>query len=157
MSIRISSFASLLKKQAVEMPKQVRKGLREGVRRGQALLVRKTPTYRSEMRQEWAKPSSLQDTRGGITLHNSAPHAGVVERGARPHGVSPEGREEIETWFVRQVGLNPIEAKAAAAGYIEKLKREGQEGLFIVEKALDQLRNYTQQEIQRLIFAGVKP
>ncbi len=153
MSIRITSFASLLRKQAKEMPRQIRKGLRAGVRRGKAVLVRRTPRYLGEMANSW----SDREMSSGAQLHNDAPHAGVVERGARPHGVNAEGREAIEVWFMRQRGLTEIEAKAAAAGYIEKLKREGQEGLFIVEKALDELKKLAQVEIERLIFAGVKP
>lgn len=148
MSIRITSFASLLRKQATEMPKQARKGLRQGIRRGKALLVRRTPVYLGEMRNSYQD----SDTR----IRNDAPHAGVVERGARPHGVSAEGRAEIEQWFMRQRGLDEKRAKAAAWGYIQKLKVEGQEGEFIVEKALDELRGLAQQEIERLIFQGVK-
>lgn len=90
------------------------------------------------------------------SVTNDAPYAGVIERGARPHGVSEEGQRAIYEWVRRHFRFTTTVKRGANAGkqskpksvtgeafedpflsevtfgIVMKLKREGQKGRFIV-------------------------
>lgn len=65
----------------------VQKGVRRGAMRSVALLTRKTPVDQGIMKNAW-KYVEVGGSVGSPVIarvDNSAPHAGIVERGARPH------------------------------------------------------------------------
>lgn len=86
-----------------KLPEQVRKDVDMGVRlaaqRGRTHLVKKTPVDTGQARVSW----KVTDT----TIHNDAPHIGILERGARPHKVSPEGIEALTRWALRTLSVKP--------------------------------------------------
>lgn len=63
--------------------------------RGAALLTQNTPTDLGQARGGWRIE--------GRELHNIAPHSGVLEAGARPHGVSEEGKKLLFDWVMRVI------------------------------------------------------
>jgi hypothetical protein len=75
----------------------IERGVRIAKHRAKALLQLRTPVDMGVMRAAWTV------TKGGV--ENSFPLAGVIERGARPHKVSREGREAIYEWVKRKVTL----------------------------------------------------
>lgn len=105
-------------------------------------------------------------TEDGVT--NTAPHAGIVERGARPHTVNRAGIEALTEWVrrkglvVRLVRRGPVPKarrltrKEAAVdsdvasivwAIVAKLKREGQEGTFYIEKSIPRLTEILEEEV----------
>lgn len=82
---------------------------------------------------------------------NDAPHAGIIELGARPHKVSAAGIKAIARWAVRKLGLKREEAQSAAWGIAKKLEAEGQEPQYVVRDSLPQARAYFDQEFKRFM------
>lgn len=60
----------------------IKRGVRNGLVRGKSHLVRQTPVDQGILKNAW----KVIVADGGMpALLNDAPHAGIVERGARPH------------------------------------------------------------------------
>lgn len=78
-------------------PALVRKGMVRAAYRGQALLRKRTPTDQGMMKNSW----TVREWGGTCELINTAPYAGIIEAGARPHPVSIEGQMAIYWWVVR--------------------------------------------------------
>ena len=65
----------------------VQRGVRRGAMRGIAILTRKTPVDQGIMKNAW-KYVEVGGSVGSPVIgriENKAPHAGIIERGARPH------------------------------------------------------------------------
>mgnify|MGYP007070989117 CR=1 FL=1 len=116
---------------------------------------------------------------GTVQLENDDPIAGVIERGARPHAVSREGVEAIREWVRRKAiqfttsaagkvrwtgqtrGLTRAEADGEFAwlvdeitwGIVNRIRRHGQKGTFIVQQSLPQLRTFAAAEMKRAVHA----
>jgi hypothetical protein len=107
------------------------------------------------------------------TLENNAPHAGIIEHGARPHPVSAEGflnifdwawrhgmrgrsrsrRKKAETWVapgyeIRFFG-NEIPAAKAALGIVRKINREGQKPTYFIRNELPKLGRIMNAEVRK--------
>lgn len=92
-------------------------------------------------------------------VHNDAPHAGLVERGARPHKVSKEGREAIKKWAMIKLGLAEPEAEEASWGIAKTIEKVGQEGYYVMRDALPMATQFYKEELQRILRRnrGKKP
>jgi hypothetical protein len=109
----------------------IRKGTNRGAERARAMIVRRGPRDQGQLRASWhvkkgserrpmarwlrAKDAELAE------LRNDAPHAGIVELGARPHRVSQEGIQSIARWAMRVMSFktptdNLRRARNAAVG-----------------------------------------
>ncbi len=69
-------------------------------------LVTLSPTDRGDLRRSWSVkkrkvPGRVKGGRPAILI-NDAPHAGIIEGGARPHKVGREGVESIAGWVARK-------------------------------------------------------
>ena len=148
MKIRPDQLAGALRREMRQSKKLLKKAIKVGAARGRTHLVRKTPVDTGQMKNSWKS--------GEDYIHNDAPHAGIVEGGARPHNVSPEGIESLIDWARRQLGMSEKDAKGIAWGIAKKLAREGQEGKFIVETALPKLKRMVKDEYERLLAQGAK-
>lgn len=147
MSIRVTpaQLASDLRKRTRTLPKEIQKGIVSGMHRGRTLLSRKTPVDVGQMKASWRiNPHTL-------ALVNNAPHAGIIEGGARPHKVNRAGREALERWAMRQLQVDEKTAKAVAQGVINKLAKEGQKGHFITRDSLPDLAKMVRAETERFI------
>jgi len=151
-------------------PKLVRGGLIVGAQRGKALLVRKTPVDLGQMKNSWRV---RKDTKGGAVITNDAPHAGIIEKGARPHGVSKEGQAAIRAWVRRHFRIQVWSKPGRSGGSIatgtrmrsqkdkeldritylivRKLQTEGQKPTYLVHDSMPQLERFAKAEVQRLI------
>jgi hypothetical protein len=97
---------------------------------------------------------SIQVTKnadGGASTTITAPHAGVVELGARPHGISPEAREAIKDWAMRKLGLDEKEAEAASWGIAHKIRNEGQQPTYVVRDSMPAAARFFGQELVRIL------
>lgn len=82
---------------------------------------------------------------------NDAPHAGIVEMGARPHKVSKEGREAIKRWAMIKLGLAEPEAEEASWGIAKTIEMVGQEGYHVMRDAVPMAVEFFKQELTRIL------
>lgn len=144
MKIRIShdELALDLEKRTRETLKQTKRGILSSMHRGRGVLASRTPVDRGHMKSAWeVKPATSE-------IADEAPHAGIVEGGARPHKVNKEGREALVRWAMRQLGVDQQTAQAVAQGVINKLAKKGQKGKFIARDALPELRDMVVKEVE---------
>lgn len=92
--IKPGNLGAFIKANAVRQHKAFEHGVKVAKQRGVALLKQRTPVDTGVMKNAWAA------TKHGI--ENSAPYAGIIERGARPHTVNREGVEAIRDWVLRK-------------------------------------------------------
>lgn len=146
------------------------RGMRLGCERARAIMVKRTPTDRGELRASWKVKAGELATE----LINDAPHAGIVELGARPHKVSAEGWAAIYEWVRRHPALygqkrartkvsgtladlarigpfKGLDTKISSITWaiVKKINREGQKPTFFVQKSMDELRAALASEIEK--------
>ena len=119
-----------------DLQRAVDRGLRNAAHAGMGLLMRESPVDQGELRASWR----VSPARVGYELTNSAPHAGIVEEGARPHQVSLEGRMAILGWVRRHFpNLTEQEQWSFMEGIANKLAARGQEPTHFVRNNLEAL------------------
>lgn len=133
-------LAADVEKRMRETLLQTKKAVSVGMHKGRTLLAGKTPVDRGQMRNAW------EITKDEIV--DEAPHAGIIEGGARPHNVNSEGREALVEWAQRKFGIDEKDAQAVAQGVINKLKKKGQKGKFIARDSLTELRKMVVDEVE---------
>jgi len=173
MALRVPTTAKKLPKQVRARNRSALAGARIGINRaaarGRTILVRKTPVDQGQLKASWKlklhKPSGGARVGTGMVAENinDAPHAGIVEGGARPHRVNQEGWMAIYEWVRRHFGfttspggrmqrapsrneagdLDPVYSEITW-GIVHKLRREGQTATWFVRDAIP--------EIQKLAF-----
>ena len=136
-------LAKLLEKRAQESPEVFRRASVVAAQRARTALVKKTPVDQGIMKNAWHTVT----TADGARVENLAPHAGIVEGGARPHPVSAEGIAALTEWAIRK-GYAKDEKEAAPIvwGIVKRLKTEGQKGLFIARDLLPQASRWLGEE-----------
>ena len=82
---------------------------------------------------------------------NDAPHAGIVELGARPHKVSKEGREAIKRWAMIKLGLTEKDAESASWGIAKNIEMVGQEGYYVMRNAIPKAVAFYKDELTRIL------
>lgn len=110
--IRKEDLPRILANHETKLPGVIAKGLFIGAQRGRTFLVRKSPVDTGQYKNSWV----VKDQgRNGATVENDAPHAGIIEGGARPHGVNREGIEALTKWvmrvFARKARFGPTKPK----------------------------------------------
>ena len=145
-------------------------GTRVGAQRGRTLIVRKTPTDQGQLRASWSVAGGQRT--GGLRgrllaeLFNDAPHAGIIERGARPHSVNRAGIEALTQWVWRKRRSFGIvtasgnaargkkaqaQARAIAFAIARKIAAKGQVGQFFVRKNKPALEKAMIREVRRAL------
>jgi hypothetical protein len=140
-------------------------GIKRGIQRAKvrAIGVLKANTPKNDtglLKNAWIVTGS------GVT--NTAPHAGIIERGARPHSVNREGIEALTEWVrrkglvVHMVSSGPIpkvrkltrkeasadkDVSAIVWAIVTHLKKQGQEGTFYIQKSLPRLNKILEEEV----------
>lgn len=133
-------------------------------------MVRITPVDQGQLKNSWRVRASRGTGIGGgnlvATLSNDAPHAGIVEGGARPHPVSNEGIAAIHAWVWRNrkdfgfttrsgraQGGKGVKAATLGIAYAiaNKIKREGQEPTFFVKDSMPVLQKIAAREVAMAI------
>lgn len=93
---------------------------------------------------------------GGWAVKNEAPHAGIIELGARPHKVSMAGIIAIAGWVKRKLGISDgNEAMDVAWAIAKKIEREGQAPRYVMLGALPMARAFYSEEFARLTSGGL--
>lgn len=160
----------------------VEKGTQAGAHRGRALIVRRTPTDQGQLRASWRVVVSA--VRKGVEgfadvklaeLINDAPHITIVELGARPHTVNPEGWTAIYEWVRRHFrsagggvyamgsagrmvprGKSPIKGpwkgddprvEAITNAIVWRIRKYGQKPTLFVRNSVDELRDVMAKEL----------
>ena len=91
----------LLAKHAARYPAAFRAASLKAAHKARTYLVRKSPVDTGEHKNAW----QVKDTGAlkGVSVENNAPHAGIIEEGARPHQMSAEGIEALTRWVERKL------------------------------------------------------
>lgn len=144
--IRPQDLARELGARGTQTRKATRAGVRLAAERGRGILAQATPVDTGAMKARWRVSKG-----GTVTIVNDAPYAGVVEAGARPHGVSIEGRHAIKLWFMRKVGLPEKEAAIRTEAFCQRLMAHGWVGKFFVRNSLDQLNAEVAKTIEHVL------
>lgn len=156
-----------LRRRARGAKREILRGIRSAAVRGRTEIVGRTneadKVYLGHFKNAWRILSLGGDK--GWELVNDAPHAGIVERGARPHKVGMAAVEAIREW-VRRKGLRvsvgggkPRALTASEAAddpvvnqmtwaIVQKIEREGQRPTFLVRDALPTLLRQLQEEVE---------
>lgn len=173
-TIKPGQLGKLITADAKAYRMSIKEGVRLASKRVRDYLKSISPVYDGLFKNAW---QVLKDSQGFYSVENAAPHAGIIEAGARPHGVSAEGVEAIREW-VRKVitrisvdrgpgrgkqgpsqrvsrALTHDEAGGEFAWWVDevtnaivhKLATKGQKGKFLVRDNLDKFVRWTGDEI----------
>jgi len=177
-TIRPGQLGAVIKRDAKVYRMSIEQGVRLAAQRVVSYLKSISPVYDGAFRAAW---TVLKDSSGMAQVSNSAPHAGVIEAGARPHAVSAEGREAIREWVRKVVtrvssltgpgrgkqgpsrkssrALTRAEAEGPLAWWVDeiteaiirKLREKGQKGHWLVRDNLDKFVRWTGDSINERI------
>lgn len=151
MSIKVTpeEFAKDLRARLEKLSKQgYQAAKREASANARRLLARRTPVDTGQLKNSW------HVNKEGV--RNDAPHAGVIEKGARPHKVNRQGIESLTAWAMRQLGVGPEQAKAVAWGIAKRLEARGQEGTYFVENSIPDIARALKKAVERQIRKQAK-
>lgn len=154
------------------------KGALAGAHRGRAIIVRKTPVDQGQLKNSWKiQRGEVQRHFGELAaLVNDAPHAAIVEEGARPHKVSQDAfislyhwcrRKKIGVkdsprkkrgqpvpeamiWGVKFTGKEIGPARAAAA-IAASFQRKGRKGKHFIKGNLPKLHEAAKDEVLKAL------
>lgn len=144
-----SGLAVAFKTNAKAQKAAIIKGLQLGAIAGKAILIRRTPVDEGLMKASWVV--IMQPW--GAKLVNSAPHAGIVEGGSRPH-MPPFA--PIFEWVWRNRRKFSIkgrgkkaqaEAKGIAIAIQHKIRRFGTKPRWVVRGALPKLARLAKRSV----------
>lgn len=138
-----------------KLPQELKRAIKASAQRGRSYIVSESPVDRGILRNAWKVVEQID----GAILQNDQPYAGVVERGARPFKISPEGREALAGWVFRKL-LNgtlavnqhkrvdlQAEAERIAWAISKKFEKLGMRGTQFVKKSLPVLAAMMDEEI----------
>lgn len=182
--IGADQIAGELRARARKTPGELTKAMVRSAHRAKSLLVRRTPKDLGEAKAGWRVSQPIKGTRGArVDLYNDAPHVGVLERGARPHGVNLEGRMAIYEWVLRNIPATPAMSGPVQAGkrrshslgrggrpkklkedqameitnaIVWKIRKKGQKGHFFVKKSMEEMNRDFGKELNKQLNAYSK-
>lgn len=131
--------------------KLIRKAAKLGAHRSRARLVKRTPVDTGQMKNGWRVIEHAITRNDLVTISNDAPHAGIIEVGARPHRVSKAGKLAIMRWAMRKFGIDSVTAYAIATRVAWKLRKHGQKGQYIVRDLMDKIQADFRREYVKLL------
>lgn len=172
-TIRVSpgQLGAVFRGQARRGKKMLEGAMQLAAQRGRSLLVPRTPVDLGQLKAAWR----VRRVDGGWVLINEAPHAGIMEVGARPHEVDEEGREALAQWVRRHIpvvetyvntpkGVFRTKTKATRREAMPgnepreeidkivdaicyRLRARGYKGKFFVRESLPELRAFVGEEV----------
>lgn len=170
-TVKPGQLGAVFKGQARQGRRAVEGAAQIAAQRGRSLLTSRTPVDLGQFKAAWR----VRKVAGVWTLINEAPHAGVMEAGARPHEVNEEGREALAQWVRRHIpvvdtwvrtpkGVFQTKTKATRAEAKRgndireeidrivdlicfRLRTKGYKGKFFVRDSLPELRAFVGEEI----------
>lgn len=153
--IKPDQLAGALRAEARFVRGAMKKARGRAARRGVSHLIaradEKGKTYLGQFRGSFHVSDGDKQT----VVFNDAPHAGIIELGARPHPVSEEGRAAITRWVLRKLEVaDEIEAARIADRIVWKLRHKGQKGTYLFRDALPHLTQFFADAVRDLIREG---
>lgn len=121
--------------------KAIERGVLRAKTLGLTILVERSPVDQGQLRAAW------RITEDGII--NDAPHAGIVENGARPHPVGPAGILALTDWAMRHGATDEQEAEAIAHAIAWKIRHHGQAPTYFVRDSQRELRKILKVEVEQ--------
>lgn len=162
--LRPEDLPAVLRGHQKKLPKAVESGLNLAAQRARTLLVRASPVDQGLYKNSWR---IRKQGGAGPVLYNDSPIAGIIELGARPHGVDKAGIDALTEWAKRkltielkQITRGPNKgktqdldtvARGIAFAIAAKLKTQGQKGLYIVANNMPTIAHYMAQEVARAV------
>lgn len=149
--VRLKHFGKIWESAFADKRKAMEKGLIEGVLTGQTIVMENSPVDTGLYQASW----STELTGPGIAvLGNTAPHAPIIEYGARPH-TPPIG--PLLAWAKRvlQDPSQPPNYSSAvwglAKGTQRKIAKYGQDPKNVLTNAIPLIEEAIKREIKRRI------
>jgi len=162
-----------------EAKRVTRRALMRAAHRGRGVMTKQTPVDQGQLKNSWKVRKSMGSGIGGdslaATLTNDAPHAGIVEGGARPHKVGLAGWMAIYDWARRNIQFtttlksgknkgkqskprsmshdeysNPMLSEITW-GIVNRIAKFGQEPTYFVRNSMWQLHNIAIQEVAKAL------
>lgn len=152
-TVSLSEFAEIVRDMPKKQREVVYRGTEAGLMRAVNLLQMRSPVDTGLYAASWQ--FSRQGDR--FFIGNTAPHAAILEEGARPH-IPPIG--PLLAWAKRilrdpsQPPKYSPEVWAMAKGVQKKIGEQGQEGRFILKNALNDITDIVKAEIDRALKGG---
>lgn len=147
-------LGSVLRAEARFVGNVMKRGAVAAAHRGVGHLVDATQAAGKVYLSQFVNSFRVSKDARGVVLYNGAPHAGIIEEGARPHPVSQEGQEAIKRWAMRKLSIDEQEAIRVTRGIVNKLRTKGQKGTFLFRDAQPELTRFYADEVRRLVRAG---
>ena len=144
-------LAETLQHHQEQIPAAIQGGVLLAAHRGRALLVKRSPVDQGVYKNSWQVRSMGAI---GALLFNDAPHAGIIEQGARPHAVSREGIEAIKAWAKRKLVLTGPAKAPRLKMFGLKIKRPRRSpGAGSAKSGKWALQDWADEEATRIAFA----
>lgn len=147
--VNIKDFSRVFKNDTEANILEVRNAIKRGVVRSFPEVVKKSPVDTGQYASSWA----LTEEEKGILLGNFAPHAPIIEYGARPF-TPPIG--PLLAWAKRVLGDGSqppnysSEVWALAKATQKKISEKGMMPKHVLENSLDMIVENIKREIQEL-------
>lgn len=148
-TVKLNEFADILREMPGKTLEQVKKGTISGVARSIPDLVRASPVDTGLYAQSW----DFTADENGVILGNTAPHATIIEDGARPF--SPPIKPLLE--WAKRVLKDPSQppnyserVRALAYSVQKKIQAQGLKPRKILENMIPEIIENIKREIQSL-------
>ena len=171
--IRLPDLPAAIQNMDIQVRAAIAQGARYGAERGRSFMVPRTPRDLGQTAASWRVRTMPGDGSDGILaeLINDAPTIAILEMGARPHAVNPEGWAAIYEWARRHMrgpngrmrprprtrvqgpvrpfwGPDP-EVMAFTHAIVWKIRHQGQRPTHFIRNSIPQLVNVMAAELER--------
>lgn len=146
--VKVKDFPKVFKDYAKKSMKEYKKITLEGVIDSIPMLVKRSPVDTGEYANSW----DYEETEDGVRLGNFAPHAPIIERGARPF---KPPLEPLLAWAKRvlksksQPPNYDSKVQALARGTQRKIMKEGMEPRHILKDAIPEILENIRKAMER--------
>ena len=144
--LSLGQFAAQVGKLPADMEQAIVRGLRSAAQRGVADVVASINAVGATDTGELARSVSAHNTMDGARIVVDAPHADVVERGARPFSppIAP-----LQAWAMRKLGVTQARAREIAFAVQAKIRRQGIAPRFYFRSAMRTVQLRVPVEVER--------
>lgn len=159
--IPAGKLGASLRHRKADLQRALLRGSHRGAHRARALMVAKTPVDTGQLRASWkVKKGSVSGTRRKAVLAeliNDAPHAGIVEKGARPHKVNRAGIKALTAWAWRHFpGADPKFIRRIVWGVVKKLRTKGQKPTHFVKNNRKEAERMLRVEVEKEVARAAR-
>ena len=153
--IPLKGLAPLIEKLGKGAPAAIRRGLISSGLAMVAEMQKRTADAEIFDRGTFRRSWKSAPTERGVRVFNDAPYAGVIEGGRRPGARQPPSNV-MEQWAKRKLGLNDLDAKAAAFALARSIGKKGIKGKPILEQAIPALTKIAGDEVRSFLAQAIR-